>query len=141
MAMSIDAGGRLGNDRPVPDLTVPPAAVWAGGREGVAPSRPVRVRTLDSSNRTRFSPPYGVHVQRHGSGYGIARPVPEAADLLREKGNSGESPRSIMENVKQWAGGAIFGLAIFVGILLSQEAQEEPIEPYGGSQRVGVSLD
>lgn len=52
-----------------------------------------------------------------------------------------DGPRSIMDNAKQWVGGAIFGLAIFAGILISQRVGEEPVIPLEGVPMVGVSVN
>lgn len=49
--------------------------------------------------------------------------------------------RSISDNLKQWAGGALFGLVIFAGILLSQTGQEESLPTYSETQMVGLDID
>lgn len=49
--------------------------------------------------------------------------------------------RSISDNLKQWAGGAFFGLVIVAGILLSQAGQEESLPTYSETQMVGLDTD
>ncbi|WP_318247732.1 hypothetical protein [Corynebacterium gallinarum] len=49
--------------------------------------------------------------------------------------------RSISDNLKQWAGGAFFGLVIFAGILLSQTGQEESLPTYSETQMVGLDIE
>lgn len=141
MAISIDAGDRWNSSQQGPGLTVPPAAVWSGGKADTSCVRTVRVRTLDSSNAVRFEPPYGIQLQHRASNYLVAQAVGEGAGPAQQGIPSEDGPRSIIESAKQWAGGAVFGLAIFVGILLSQQAQEEPITPHNGAEMVGVSLN
>lgn len=141
MGMSIDAGGRCNSSQQGSGLAVPPAAVWSGGKADTSCVRTVRVRTLGSSNTARFEPPHGIQLQHRSPDYLVAQAVGEGVGPAQLGIPSEDGPRSIIESAKQWAGGAVFGLAIFVGILLSQQAQEEPITPHNGAEMVGVSLN
>lgn len=140
MVMSIGAGGRSDNGVVRDGVVVPPAAVWAGGRAEVFCVNPVHIRTLVGSNSVISQPPAG-HRNRSFSHSNTgfqgedARPVQHSA-----VGHGNDSPRSIAENLKQWAGGALFGLAIFGGILFAQHGQEEPLPTFSESQLAGLDV-
>ena len=120
---------------------VPPAAVWGGGRAQIFQSNPVHVRTLKDSNRTihlrglQGHPAPGIH---SNTPVRSVRETP-AADFALEADH--HLARSISDNLKQWAGGAFFGLVIFAGILLSQTGQEESLPTYSETQMVGLDIE
>ena len=120
---------------------MPPAAVWGGGRAQIFQSNPVHVRTLRNSNSGNHSgnvhrrPARGIH-----SNTPLARaPETHPAGVTSRRDNP--LSRSIGDNLKQWAGGAFFGLVIFGGILLSHTGQEESPPTYSETQMVGLDID
>lgn len=141
MAMSINTGSKVNSSQSSSGLAVPPAVVWAGGPVDVSCVNRVRVRTLDSSNNARSGPPRGMQMQRHGTCLVIDPVVRENPHITSLEILPDRVQRSIIENAKQWAGGALFGLAIFGGLLLSQQGQEEPIPSYSESQMIGVNMN
>lgn len=141
MAIFITAGQRGQGGEGRGGVVVPPAAVWGGGRAQIFQSNPVHVRTLRNSNRADY----------HGSEHCHPAPGLPSNTPLR---SMGETPcvsvtsqtdstlsRSISDNLKQWAGGAFFGLVIVAGILLSQAGQEESLPTYSETQMVGLDTD
>lgn len=140
MVMSIDAGERSDSRGIRGGVVVPPAAVWAGGRAEMFCVNPVHIRTLGVSNRAVSK----VQAGRRNRSFKQSNTAIRVKDT-RSTGNSAavqvnDSPRSIAENLKQWAGGALFGLAIFGGILFAQHGQEEPLPTFSESQLAGVDV-
>lgn len=140
MVMPIDAGERSDNGVVRAGVVVPPAAVWAGGRAEMFCANPVHIRTLGDSNRVISKTQAGRRnrsFNQSNTGFQVkdARSVENSS-----AGHGNDSPRSIAENLKQWAGGALFGLAIFGGILFAQHGQEEPLPTFSESQLAGVDV-
>lgn len=140
MAMSIHAGKTSDLPPSRDGIVVPPASVWAGGRAEIFCVNPVHVRTLGGSNARAVGSPAdrqkpGAGQSNTGLQHGVRRSAPGAAPSHWHY-----SSRSITENLKQWAGGALFGLAIFGGILFAQQGQEEPLPTYSESQMAGLDV-
>lgn len=141
MAISITAGqgGRGGKGRG--GVVVPPAAVWGGGRAQIFQSNPVHVRTLRNSNRKDYYGNEHRHPARGIHSNTPLRSVGEAPRVDVTLRTDNHLSRSISDNLKQWAGGAFFGLVIVAGILLSQTGQEEALPTYSETQMVGLDID
>ncbi len=141
MAMSIDAGIGPKVQHESRGIVVPSAAVWMAEDRVVKPSRSIHVRTLDSSNRSRFDPPRGLHLHDHATSISKKQRVREATFPVLQRPAPTTPPRSMVENAKQWAGGGLFGLVIFVGILISQPGEEVVAPDMSYSQLEEVHAD
>lgn len=141
MVGPISADGMQYPDSSGVDLTVPPAAIWMGGGAPFSRSGAQHVRTLGSSNISRSQPHergnFWLLCVSNMGGHTVGEAMGRATTLATRK----TATRSIMENAKQWAGGALFGMAILGGIILSQHGQEEPIPSYSESQMAGVTVN
>lgn len=140
MAISI-AAGHNGHDGGLSGgVVVPPAAVWGGGRAQIFQTNPVHVRTLKNSNRVNLPGGAQGHPAPRSHSNTPVRPVRETYPVRVAVEADNHLGRSISDNLKQWAGGAFFGLVIFAGILLTQTGQEESLPTYSETQMVGLEI-
>ncbi|AGG67059.1 hypothetical protein [Corynebacterium callunae] len=121
-------------------MVVPSAAVWMAEVPGVEVARSVNVRTLDSSNKGKPQSLESDQIKRHHPP--IYRPrieINSSSESAQDLKNYPDG-RSIKELLKQWAGGAVFGMVVFVCLLWSQSGEEEITPTFPETQMVGVSL-
>ncbi|BAU96262.1 hypothetical protein N24_2000 [Corynebacterium suranareeae] len=139
--MTIYAANGLESGARRQGVVVPSAAVWMQEVPSVERVKKRHVRTIDCSNSDRFCRPESLRILPHGR-----KNYPISQQHLREHftgstQNHNPHARSIKESLKQWAGGGLFGLVIFAGIVLSQSGEEEATQTFYETQVVGVSLD
>ena len=138
--MTVYTGRELDSRMMQQGVVVPSAAVWMEKRPGSKVVNKRHVRTIDCSNGDRFNQPSSLRILPHGernyrtSQQQVVERIPE------NTADTNSDARSIKESLKQWAGGGLFGLVIFAGILLSQSGEEEVSQNYYETQMVGVSL-
>lgn len=119
---------------------VPSAAVWMQDIPSGKVVNKRHVRTIDCSNSDRFQQPKSLRIKLHDvRDYPVSQP-PSLLLPLETQMSSNAHARSIKDLLKQWAGGALFGLVIFAGILLSQSEEEEAPQNFYDTHVVGLSL-
>ena len=138
--MTVYAGKELDSRKLHQGVVVPSAAVWMGEGAGLKSANKRHVRTIDCSNGDRFHQPSSLRILPHSErNYRTSQQLVREQDPENTTGGNSDA-RSIKESLKQWAGGGLFGLVIFAGILLSQSGEEEVSQNYYETQMVGVSL-
>lgn len=121
-------------------LVVPSAAVWMAETPRNSDTKVVNVRTLADSNSGRVQPLRNSQIGRPYPPIYLPRHVANSPQDLEQKPVVDPHGRSIKENLKQWAGGGIFGLVVFVCLIWSQAGEEEIAPTFPEAQMVGVSL-
>lgn len=108
---------------------VPAAAVWMESPPQFDVRKAVHVRTLESSNSycSGLRPGIGGSRRMRTGSHDRMTGTLKAPSGLNPEHTS--QSWSILDHVKQWFGGAIFGAVIFLGILLSQPADDELSTP------------
>lgn len=138
--MTIFAGELRKRDQVGTGVVVPSATVWMNEKPRHIAGKVRHVRTLDCSNRDRFAKPEGLRVRSHPVQNRV-QPIREDKRTMINRNDVGHpNTRSIIETVKQWAGGGLFGLVIFAGVLLSQSGEEEVAPSFSEAHMVGVNL-
>lgn len=138
--MTIYADKAIKNGETCSGVVVPSAAVWMQDLPEISAQKRHVVRTIDCSKAARFQKPRSLkneHAAVHFSQIGVQRISKHLPTAIP---TDNPQTSSIKEILKQWAGGGIFGLVIFAGILLSQPQEEVPTPTTYEANIVGVSL-